>query len=76
MVDDTRFRDRRIDTFEFGFADALPVPADYDAMSVTDFAIWRDGAWYIYEPAAASSRHPFWGKRAMSSQFFESPFRC
>ncbi len=39
----------KIEQFNFGISDAVPVPADYDGDGEVDFALFRRGMWYIVE---------------------------
>ncbi len=49
------------ETFEFGFADAVPAPGDLDRDGVAEFAVYRKGTWYVYDGSRLSS-HKFGGE--------------
>jgi hypothetical protein len=40
---------------QFGLADDVPVPGDYDGDRKADIAVYRSGTWYINRSAAGIS---------------------
>ncbi|MBI3427309.1 MAG: VCBS repeat-containing protein, partial [Acidobacteria bacterium] len=52
---------RAIPIKQWGVGTDVPVAADYDGDGKTDFAIWRAGAWYIWQSATADYRVQTWG---------------
>jgi hypothetical protein len=54
-------------TFQWGLADDIPVPGEYDGDGKTDIAVWRpaSGVWYILRSSTefTTSTVVQWGQR-------------